>query len=132
MNLAYEAIFTLTGENTYTIEIPSIQGCVSQGIGLDDSIEMAKEAASLSILAMLELDQPIPKPRKTTEDDLQYFENPIVKTIEVDINSFAKKHASKNTIVTSFEIPIWLNTLAKQRQINFPEALQSAIIQSPR
>jgi hypothetical protein len=63
---------------------------------------------------------------------MSHFDNPIVKTIEVDINSFAKKHASKETAVTSFEIPIRLNTLAEQRQVNFPEALQSAIFQSTR
>jgi hypothetical protein len=93
---------------------------------------MITEAASIWILDELESGRPIPEPRKTTKDDLSHFDNPIVKTIEVDIKSFAEKHASQETVVKSFEIPIWLNTLAEQNRLNLPETLQTAIIQSVR
>jgi predicted RNase H-like HicB family nuclease len=127
MKLAYEAILAPSSENKYTIEVPSLQGCISQGDNLNHSIEMAIEAASIWILDELEEGNPIPRARKTTDDDLRHFENPIVKTIEIDIEAFARKHSSQ-VMVRSFEIPVWLNTLADQNQINLPKAVEAAII----
>jgi predicted RNase H-like HicB family nuclease len=118
----------MTDEDIYTIEIPSLQGCISQGNGIDHSMKMAAEAASVWILAALEKGCPIPKPRETTREDLQYFKDAAIKTIEIDIESFAKKHAKQVTVKT-IEIPTWLNTLADQTQINLPEALQATILQ---
>jgi predicted RNase H-like HicB family nuclease len=129
MKLAYEAIFAPVGQGRYTVEVPSLQGCISEGNCLDHSIEMAIEAASIWILDELEDGNPIPKARATTKDDMSHFDNPIVKTIEVDIESFAKKHASQ-VVVRSFEIPVWLDTLAGQNKIDLTKALETAIIQS--
>jgi predicted RNase H-like HicB family nuclease len=128
--LAFETIFAPSDEGGYTVEVPSLQGCISEGDDLDHSVKMAIDAASVWILDELESGRPIPEPRETTKDDLSHFNNPIVKTIEVDIGSFAKKHATQETIVRSFEIPIWLNTLAEQKRLNLPETIQAAIIQS--
>ena len=131
MKIAYETIFALTGENTYTTEIPSLQGCISQGTGIDHSTEMIIEAASLWLLDELEEGNPIPKARKTTKEDLSIFKDPIVRTIEIDIEQFAKKHA-KQTTTRAIEIPTWLNTLADQAHINLPDTVQTAIMQSVR
>jgi len=132
MRFSYEAILVPSTDGQYSMEVPSLPGCISQGDNLQHSIEMITEAASIWILDELESGRPIPKPRATTEDDLRHFDNPIVRTIEVDIDSFAKKHASPEMVVRSFEIPIWLDTIAAQNHLNLPETLQTAIMQSVR
>jgi predicted RNase H-like HicB family nuclease len=129
MKLVFETILAPAGQGRYTIEVPSLQGCISEGNSLDHSIEMAIEAASIWILDELEDGSPIPKARATTKNDLSHFDNPIVRTIEVDIESFARKHASQ-VVVRSFEIPAWLDTLAGQNQIDLTKAIETAIIQS--
>jgi predicted RNase H-like HicB family nuclease len=131
MKLAYETICALSGEDTYTIEIQSLQGCGSQANGIDHSIKMAAEAASVWVLSALEKGQPIPESKKTTEEDMRHFKDPIVRTVEIDIESFARMHAKEITVKT-IEIPTWLNTIADQAQMDLPEALQSTIIQSMR
>ena len=66
MQYAYPAIFTpeqVAGRGTvYTVEIPDILGCVTEGESIPTAIEMAREALAGCITAMLHRGEPIPAP----------------------------------------------------------------------
>lgn len=55
MKLVYKAIFTPfeDGEG-YTVEVPDLPGCVTEGDSLAEAIEMGQDAASGWILGELE------------------------------------------------------------------------------
>lgn len=47
MKLVYPSIFTPFGDiDGYTVEVPDLPGCVTEGNSLVDAIEMAVDAAS--------------------------------------------------------------------------------------
>lgn len=51
MKLVYPAIFTpFDNTDGYTVEVPDLPGCVTEGDSLVDAIEMAVDAASGWIL----------------------------------------------------------------------------------
>ena len=55
MKLIYPAIFTpCTSHNGYTVEVPDLPGCVSEGKTLEEAIAMGTDAASGWVLDELE------------------------------------------------------------------------------
>lgn len=79
MKLVYEAIFTPfeKGEG-YTVEVPDLPGCVTEGDNLAEAIEMGQDAASGWILGELEDGHSFPRPSISSsitipEGSLQIF-----------------------------------------------------------
>lgn len=48
-------------EGGYTVEVPSLPGCISQGDTIDEAIENIKEAIELYIEVLVEDGQPVPE-----------------------------------------------------------------------
>ena len=81
MKLIYPAIFSPCMEKEgYTVEVPDLPGCVTEGDDLADAIEMATDAASGWILGELEDGNNIPSPsqRKDIQTDDDSFINMLV------------------------------------------------------
>lgn len=63
MKLVYEAIFTpFEKGDGFTVEVPDLPGCVTEGDTLAEAIEMGQDAASGWILTELEEGNDYPKP----------------------------------------------------------------------
>ena len=63
MKLVYPAVFTPCIEKEgYTVEVPDLPGCVTEGKDLVDAIEMGVDAASGWVLGELEEGNNIPAP----------------------------------------------------------------------
>ena len=61
MKLVYPAIFSPCAEHSgYTVAVPDLPGCVTEGSSLADAILMAEDAASGWVLGELEDGAPIP------------------------------------------------------------------------
>lgn len=45
----------------YTVEVPSLPGCISQGITIEEALTNIKEAIDLYIEVLIEDGQPIPE-----------------------------------------------------------------------
>lgn len=61
MKLIYPAVFSPWDDgNGYTVEVPDLPGCVTEGATLADAILMAQDAASGWVLDELEEGRPVP------------------------------------------------------------------------
>ena len=126
--LLYPACFYPCEEQEgYTVVVPDLPGCVTQGGSLIDAIGMAVDAASGWILDEMEDGNPIP-PASNVED-VQANERPggFVNLIVLDMDAYAEKYGEK-AVRKNLTIPAWLNTYAEANNINFSRVLQDALV----
>lgn len=48
-------------DGVYTVTVPDLPGCITQGDTFDEAIAMAKEAVSLHIESLITLGNPVPQ-----------------------------------------------------------------------
>ena len=58
----YEAVFMPQEEGGYTVEVPDLPGCVSEGDTFEDARKNIQEAIDLYIETLDERNKPIPEP----------------------------------------------------------------------
>ena len=110
MKLVYPAVFTPCIEKEgYTVEVPDLPGCVTEGKDLVDAIEMGVDAASGWVLGEFE--------------DPESF----VSMLVLDMDAYAEKYGDK-TVRKNITIPAWLNTYGEKNNINFSRVLQDALL----
>lgn len=125
MKLTYPAIFYPWEEGTgYTVEVPDLPGCVSEGPSLADAILMATDAASGWVLD--ELEDGKPAPQASSIADITPEEDGFVSIIALDMDAYAEKYGAK-AVRKSLTIPAWLNTFAEKSNVNFSQVLQEAL-----
>ena len=125
MRLTYPAIFyPWDNIQGYTVEVPDLPGCVSEGESLAEAIIMITDAASGWVLTELEDGKPAPEasPMKKIKPDTGGF----VSMIVLDMDAYAEKYGNK-AIRKNLTIPAWLNTFAEARHINFSQVLQDSL-----
>lgn len=128
MKLVYPAVFTPCIEKEgYTVEVPDLPGCVTEGKDLVDAIEMGVDAASGWVLGELEEGNNIPAPSLRKENIK--FEDPesFVSMLVLDMDAYAEKYGDK-TVRKNITIPAWLNTYGEKNNINFSRVLQDALL----
>ena len=82
MKLIYPAIFTPFDDSEgFTVVVPDLPGCVTEGDNLAHAIEMGIDAARGWVLGELEDGNPIPVP----SDSLEHDEDSFVSLLEFDI-----------------------------------------------
>ncbi|WP_281679868.1 type II toxin-antitoxin system HicB family antitoxin [Synergistes jonesii] len=126
MKLTYPACFYPCEEKkgAYTVEVPDLPGCVTEGDSLADAILMATDAASGWVLDELEDGKAAPAPSKMS--DVATKEGGFVNLIVLDMDGYAAKYGNK-AVRKNLTIPAWLNTRAEARNINFSQILQEAL-----
>ncbi|MFN0050530.1 MAG: type II toxin-antitoxin system HicB family antitoxin [Cytophagales bacterium] len=70
MNLTYKIHLHQAPEGGFTVTVPALQGCITEGDTLDEAIAMAKEAIELYIEELRERGEPIPDDSSTFEYSL--------------------------------------------------------------
>lgn len=126
MKLLYPAIFTPCIEKEgYTVEVPDLPGCVTEGDSLIDAIEMGIDAASGWVLSELEDGNNIPKAHNIEE--ISVPEGSFCNLLILDMDAYAEKYGSK-TVRKNITIPAWLNTYGEKNNINFSRVLQDALL----
>lgn len=115
-------------DSGYTVVIPDLNGCVTEGKDLADAIYMATDAASLWVLDELEEGRKPPKASDPSKIKADEYEGGIVSVVMLDMDAYAEKYGSQ-TIRKNCTIPAWLNTAAEARHINFSAVLQAALIE---
>lgn len=127
MKLVYPAIFyPCLDKEGYTVIVPDLPGCVSEGDSLADAIEMGVDAASGWILGELEDGNSIPAPsdhKNIVTDEPDGFVNLLV----LDMDAYAEKYGNK-AVRKNITIPAWLNTYGEKNNINFSKILQDALL----
>lgn len=127
MKLIYPAIFTPCIEKDgYTVIVPDLPGCVSEGDSLIDAIDMGTDAACGWILGELEDGNAFPSP--TPHEQIQVEEGSFVNLLVLDMDSYTEKYGSK-AVRKNITIPAWLNTYGETHNINFSKLLQDALLE---
>ncbi len=127
MKLIYPAIFTACEEKEgYTVEVPDLLGCVTEGDSLSDAIEMGTDAASGWILTELEEGRSYPKASEQT--DIIIPEGSFASLLVLDIDAYAEKYGNK-AVRKNITIPAWLNTYGEKNNINFSKLLTDALME---
>jgi antitoxin HicB len=66
----YRILLTPEDEGGFSVSVPALPGCFTQGETVDEAIEMAKEAITLYIESLEEDGEPIPDDNKNLEYSL--------------------------------------------------------------
>lgn len=128
MKLVYPAVFTPCIEKEgYTVEVPDLPGCVTEGKDLVDAIEMGVDAASGWVLDELEEGNNIPAPSLRKENIKLEDPESFVSMLVLDMDAYAEKYGDK-TVRKNITIPAWLNTYGEKNNINFSRVLQDALL----
>jgi len=126
MKLIYPAIFTPCEEKEgYTVVVPDLPGCVTEGRDLINAIEMAIDAASGWVLDELEDGHPVPA--SSSPASVIVPDGSFMNMIILDMTEYAEKYGTK-TIRKNITIPAWLNTYGERNNINFSKVLQDALL----
>ena len=126
MKLVYPAIFTpCEDSNGYTVEIPDLPGCVTEGNSLIDAIEMGVDAASGWILDEMEDGNPYPAP--SSYASVPCPSGSFVTLLILDMDSYAEKYGAKS-VRKNITIPAWLNSYGEKNHVNFSKVLQDALV----
>ena len=118
----YPAIFQ-PEDIGFSVSVPDLPGCFTQGDTLDEALEMTQEAIGIMLEDIPEIDYPTASsPAKILTEGNQF-----VMMIRFDKLAYDKKYNSK-AIKKTLSIPAWLNKLALEKNINFSNTLQNALI----
>jgi predicted RNase H-like HicB family nuclease len=125
MKLTYPAIFYPWDDGPgYTVEVPDLPGCVSEGVTLAEAIFMGTDAASGWVLTELEDGKSIPKASDIR--NIRPEADGFVTMLVLDMDLYAEKYGDK-AVRKNLTIPAWLNTFAEDRHINFSKVLQDSL-----
>lgn len=125
MKLVYPAVFRpLEAGDGYTVTVPDLPGCVTEGASLADAILMAEDAASGWVLD--ELEDGNQAPTASALGSLPLQAGDFVNLLVLDMDAYAEKYGSK-AVRKNLTIPAWLNTFAEARHINFSKVLTDGL-----
>lgn len=120
----YPAVFQKE-EVGYSVWVPDIQGCVSQGDTFDEAMEYIKDAIGICIDLIVQNGN-VP-PKATEPNGIELEPDQFVAVVSFDFDEYQKKHGEKS-VKKTLTLPAWLNTLSERKNINFSQVLQNALI----
>lgn len=123
--LFYPAVFH-PEDTGYSVSVPDLDGCFTEGDTLDEAYEMVVEAIGLCVTDLLEAGKDLP--RTSSPKDLAPGPDDFVALIEFDLEAYNRRHNSK-AVKKTLTIPSWLNEAAEEKHINFSSVLQDALKQ---
>ena len=125
MKLVYPAIFTPFDEgNGFTVEVPDLPGCVTEGDNLVEAIEMGTDAASGWILGEIEDGNSFPAASMALEAPAGSFVNLLV----LDMDSYAEQYGSK-AVRRNITVPAWLDTYAQKNHLSLSKVVQESLLE---
>ncbi len=127
MKLVYPANFYYEEDGGYSVEIPDLLGCVTQGDNLEEAIEMAQDAALGWILTAIEEEEEIPEPSQIEQIKIEEKEG-FRTLLLLDIDQYTEKYGTKKSVKKTLTIPEWLNKRAEKMGTNFSQVLQEALL----
>ena len=124
--LFYPALFHKAEEGGFWITFPDFPECMTQGENMQDAYEMAWDALGLAVVSRIENREalpPVTEPYAVTLDP-----DTFCVIVPFDLISYQKKHNSK-AVKKTLSIPEWLNEAATDRNVNFSQVLQDALLE---
>lgn len=133
MKSVYPVIFTRTRDekDTVLIEIPDLE-ILTEGYGIANAIEMARDAIGLDGITREDLGQEIPAPRDIHDIDIENAtftregEN-YISLVDVDYQAY-RKSVDNKAVRRNVTLPNWLNQEAEKAHLNVSKVLQEALM----
>lgn len=126
MKLVYPAIFTpCIDHDGFTVEVPDLPGCISEGSSLADAIEMGIDAASGWILD--EMEDGNTYPAASDYVSVHAPEGSFVNLLVLDMDAYAERYGAK-AVRKNITIPAWLNAYGEKNNLNFSKILTDALM----
>lgn len=131
MKTVYPTIFTDTGEG-FLVEIPDLD-ILTQGTDMENAIEMARDAISITIVSLEDNKQEVHAPsamecidasKGNFADDGKSF----VSMVDVDTAEYRRKIDTK-PVRRNVSLPSWLNHEVNEAGINVSRFLQDALVE---
>ena len=127
MKLIYTAVFEPHDEDDgYTVTVPDLPGCVSEGDNLQNAVDMATDATCGWILGEPEEGNSFPAPTGFFDIPLEGSKS-FKSLLSLDMDAYAEKYGSKS-VRKNITIPAWLNTFGEKNHVNFSKILQDALL----
>ena len=133
MKQVYPVIFTpLKDEkDTILIEVPDME-ILSEGFGMANAVEMARDAIGLKGISLEDNGMEIPKPSElgvidATKGTFASEGTGCVSFVDVDFVEYRRKTDNK-TVRRNVTLPNWLNLEAEKAHINVSRVLQEALM----
>lgn len=115
----YPAVF-LEEQGGYSVRIPDIDGCFSEGDTMDEACANALDAIGLN----LEDCADCPAPSEPNKIELEKDE--FIVMLEFDMLAYRRRNDTR-AVKKTLTIPSWLNSIAEENHINFSSVLQTAL-----
>lgn len=125
MKYVYPVIFTPAEEGGYLIDFPDFPHIHTDGDSLEDAFDMAEDALNLWLWNAEEERKEIPAP--TDAATLHVPAGSVVSLVRADTLAY-RRHHDAQAVKKTLSIPRWLDTLAKERNVNFSNVLQHALM----
>ncbi len=124
MKVMYPALFEKE-DSSYNVTFPDLPEAITCGDTLEQAIEMAKECLGLCLDVRKENKEEIPV--MSDPSMINCANGTFVMMIEFDSIEFNKRY-NKKAIRKNVTIPAWLNELAEEKNVNFSNVLQNALM----
>ena len=122
-------------ENGYSVVFPDLNWLATCGKNEADAFNMAIDCLAGYIYSLKKDGEQIPVASSIKDISLKEVsklldaeeQESFVNMVSVDVEEYAKEHFEKSVRKT-LTIPAWLNKAAKEKNINFSQTLQEALI----
>lgn len=118
-NVFYPAVF-LKEQDGYSVRIPDIDGCFSEGDTMDEACRNALNAIGLNLEGMDSY------PAPSEPDKIALEEGEFVVMLEFNLVDYLRRNDTRS-VKKTLTIPSWLNRMAEENHINFSSVLQTAL-----
>jgi len=130
MKRMYPVIFTQT-EECILVEIPDLQ-ILTEGKNIENAIEMARDAISITIVSLEENNEPVPSPTEMPKLNITsgtFYDSgeSFLSLVDADVDEYRKRIETK-PVRRNVSLPCWLNHAADIAGINVSKVLQEALI----
>lgn len=123
MKYVYPAILTQEDDGII-VSIPDVEGARADGATMEEALENADDVLNLMLLTMEEKHMDTKPP--TLIASLDVPKGSTVALVRSDTFAYSKKVDTRD-IRKSVSIPAWMDSLAREHNLNFSNVLQNAI-----
>lgn len=123
MKYVYPAILTQEDDGII-VSFPDVEGARADGATMEEALENAEDVLNLMILTMEEKHMDIKPPTPIASLDVP--KGSTVALVRADTLAYSKK-VDTRAVRKSVSIPAWMDSLAREHNLNFSNVLQNAI-----
>lgn len=124
MRYVFPAVFE-PEEGGFTVSVPDVEGCFTEGETLADAMFMAQDALAMMLVYYEDHDRTIPV--ATPIEKVKAPKSSFVSLVLADTDQWRRTFDNK-AVKKTLSIPSWLNAKATKAGVNFSQVLQEALI----